>query len=145
MNCKTYFMLYSCLVILITIFIYKITYLNKISYTILYFCILLLYTYLIVKINLKKYVKNAKQIYFILTLIGFFLILVSVKVLDDAQNIKEKDYQSPYNVIFKNDIKYENYQYLSSNSNYVFLINTNTLKIIVIPYVDIKYIEQASI
>ncbi len=81
-----------------------------------------------------KYIKNKAAVGAVLISFFIFSIQLGLKVKDNIKDIKSGEYKSPYTLTLKKEYKkYAEHPFITSNSSYVFLFDSDKGKIVVIP------------
>ncbi|MDS1873096.1 hypothetical protein [Vibrio vulnificus] len=93
---------------------------------------LLMYTYF--KIPIWKFVENKVTVGTVCLVVAFFFMHLGFRIKDNVENVLLDEYEPIYSI--KLQSKYEQYSqmsYLTSNSNFVFLVDTQTKEVVVLP------------
>lgn len=86
------------------------------------------------RLPIWKYIENKAAVGAILISILYFSLHLGFEIKENIEDIESGDYDSPYVIDFKKEYeKYSNHTFVSSNSNYLFLWNSDDNKIIIIP------------
>jgi len=86
------------------------------------------------RLPIWKYIENKAAVVAILISILYFSLHLGFEIKENIEDIESGDYDSPYVIDFKKEYeKYSNHTFVSSNSNYLFLWNSDDNKIIIIP------------
>ena len=76
---------------------------------------------------------------------SFFIFLANlgINISETIYEVKNENYKSPYNVSFTEEYEeYSDHALFLASSKYVFLLNKETKKIVVIPKTGIKAIRS---
>lgn len=93
---------------------------------------LLMYTYF--RIPIWKFVENKAAVGTACLVVAFFFMHLGFRIKDNVENVLLEEYEPIYSI--KLQSKYDHYSqmsYLTSNSNFVFLIDTQTKEVVVLP------------
>ena len=95
--------------------------------------------YIVHYLPIWNYVRNWFAVSVVITTIFVFLISLGWAIIEDIEDVKNRDYKSSYTISFKKGYEeYSGHMFFASNSNYVFLLNKENQKISVIPKSGIK-------
>lgn len=92
----------------------------------------LMYTYF--RIPIWKFVENKATVGTACLVIAIFVMHLGFKIKDNVENVLLDEYEPIYSIELQS--KYERYSkmsYLTSNSNFVFLVDIKTKKVVVLP------------
>lgn len=93
---------------------------------------LVMYAYF--RMPLWKFIDNKKTVGAAILVVVFFFMHLGLRIKDDVENILLEGYKSIYLISLKSEYKeYSQMSYLASNSNFVFLFDVETKKVVVLP------------
>ncbi|ABO23178.1 hypothetical protein SHLO109777_11400 [Shewanella loihica] len=93
---------------------------------------LLMYTYF--KIPIWKFVENKAAVGTACLVIAFFFMHLGFRIKDNVENVLLDEYEPIYSIKLQSKYKqYSQMSYLTSNSNFVFLVDTQTKEVVVLP------------
>lgn len=104
----------------------------------LYLPAIILFMEVYYRLPIWKYIENKASVGFVIVTITFFSMNLGVSVAGKIQSVASGEYKSSYEVIFKTESKFKgNYEFVASNSVYVFLWNKSEARMHVIARTDI--------
>ncbi len=116
---------------------------GKFSYLSLFPLSFALFIFILNQLPFWKYIKNKSLVMNFLIVSVIYLTVLLYNVFSIVDNIRSDDYKNPYNLVFNDaSIDYSKYKYITSNSNFVFLLDKDTNIFKIIPIYEIKEFEQ---
>ncbi|ELK8501261.1 hypothetical protein RV040_004843 [Vibrio alginolyticus] len=86
------------------------------------------------RISIWKYIENKIPVMAVCVVIVFFFLHLGIQIKDNIEEVKGNDYGPPYALNFKEGYeKYEKMSFVTSNSNYVFLLNKESKSVEIVP------------
>ena len=94
------------------------------------------------KLSIWKYIENPIPILVVLLAFIYFGGHLAFKVKGDIEKIENGQYKKGYSIAFINDYKdISDYQFIMSNSTYIFLYGSINDQVIVLPKSSVKFIK----
>lgn len=111
---------------------------NSFMFNFLYIPAAIVFFFLFYRLPIWKYVKNKLSVGVVIIVIFTFLLNLSISLANKIQRLNNGTYKSPYVITIKDrSISYIGYEFVSSNSEYVFMWNKRKSKMLVIPKSDV--------
>ena len=89
-----------------------------------------------------KYIKNRGTFVVVCLVVSTFFISLGSKIEEDVESVIYGTYESKYNLELTDDYsEYQNFSYLTGNSNYIFLLDKEKIEIIILPKSSIKLLK----
>ena len=86
------------------------------------------------RISIWKYIENKIPVMAVCVVIVFFFLHLGIQIKDNIEEVKGNDYGPPYALNFKEGYeKYEKMSFVTSNSNYIFLLNKESKSVEIVP------------
>ncbi|EJE4555615.1 hypothetical protein [Vibrio parahaemolyticus] len=86
------------------------------------------------RVSIWKYIENKIPVIAVCVVIVFFFLHLGIQIKDNIEEVKGNYYGPPYALNFKEGYeKYEKMSFVTSNSNYVFLLNKESKSVEIVP------------
>ncbi|WP_281223621.1 hypothetical protein [Photobacterium sanguinicancri] len=96
--------------------------------------ILSLSMYLYFRLPIWNYIENRAPVGIACLVVLFFFMHLGFKVKENVEGVIYDNYEPRYSITFESKFqKYSNFPYLTSNSNFVFLLNKENKKVVILP------------